>query len=181
MTWADHSESIIKPVFNQRFDKLGVLRKEGWIMLWFLCRILQMLSHFIKTVVSLCCCFPPEPSGDAVNTQFSLHTQSVPISDSLSVIVPTRHTYRSEVRVQGSAADRQSSYDAQVTQQLSDSLFELREAGQRVGRLKLTWVVHPGLQYWNERKGENNIEIYRELPRKYFCDSHLFNLPVIWF
>lgn len=58
-----------------------------------------------------------------------------------------------------SAPDRQASHSAQVTQQPSDSLFELREAGQRVGRLKLARVVQPGLQYWGERhRGEGERE-----------------------
>lgn len=44
-----------------------------------------------------------------------------------------------------SAADRQAPHGAQVTQQPFDSLFELREAGQRVRRLELAGVVQPGL------------------------------------
>lgn len=44
-----------------------------------------------------------------------------------------------------SAADWQAPHGAQVTQQPFDSLFELREAGQRVRRLELAGVVQPGL------------------------------------
>lgn len=44
-----------------------------------------------------------------------------------------------------SAPNRQPSHSAQVTQQPPDSLLELREAGQRVGRLELAGVVQPGL------------------------------------
>lgn len=49
-----------------------------------------------------------------------------------------------------SAADRQASHGAQVTQEPADPLLELRQAGQRVGRLQLARVVQPGLQDWGE-------------------------------
>lgn len=45
---------------------------------------------------------------------------------------------------------RQTPHRAQVAQQPSDSLLELREAGQGVGRLQFARVVQPGLQHCEE-------------------------------
>lgn len=66
-----------------------------------------------------------------------------------SVSVPRLHSgVRGKENV--SVPHRQAPHCAQVAQQLSDSLLELREAGQRVGRLQLARVVQPGLQNCQE-------------------------------
>lgn len=51
---------------------------------------------------------------------------------------------------------RQTPHRAQVAQQPSDSLLELREAGQGVGRLQFARVVQPGLQHCEEGRGETD-------------------------
>lgn len=79
--------------------------------------------------------FSPPQGALSCNCRETNHSQ-LGVSRSLS------HQSSEEGR---SAADRQAPHGAQVTQQPFDSLFELREAGQRVRRLELAGVVQPGL------------------------------------
>lgn len=114
-----------------------------------------------------CCTFSPSEGGAVPRLcgnkpQFSLRTPSVSRQacelvssprQSVSPSAPFKLAVTRRVKGQGSefkewkasAPDRQASNSAQVAQQPPDSLFELREAGHRVGRLKLAWVVQPGL------------------------------------
>lgn len=157
------NQSIIKAVIANVVGR-GVLLEAVWEMFWNLCeRKPPVLSLYEKCLLRVAPFLHQRGalSRDCVETNHSflsglrvspdrpVNSWARPVSPS----APFKLAVTRRVKGQGSefkewkasAPDRQASNGAQVAQQPPDSLFELREAGHRVGRLKLAWVVQPGL------------------------------------